>query len=443
MQDFEKYIINSEPNKKERAEAWNIAIGLQQVDGLTTSEYLHKVAEKHIEGDIDIDEAKKLIHSYYESKQKRDGDVDNQEEADKVSANITKLLNEESFTFSPITITSIHKKIFDGVFPHAGKVRHYDITKREWVLNGDTVLYTNHEDIHAALAYDIQQEKDFSYAGLSNDDMIAHIGKFVAGLWQIHPFEEGNTRTTAVFLIKYLRANGFNINNKPFENNSWYFRNALVRANYRNREKNINPDINYLNLFLRNLLLGENNELRNRYVHIDALLDNEDTQIGQVTGQVTGQVQNIYPTHENINEIVAVLGLNVRTVKQIMEGLALKGRDHFLKSYLNPSIKEGYITPIYKDKPQHPRQKYELTLKGLLLYNMLSEKEQTTQYTDIDLYLGVNGTMNIRCKVAGVQQMAKEILDEDKAKYEAALKSTNKKELDRVKQQLAQKYFKE
>lgn len=267
--DFESYIRGSEPDKKEKASAWKTAIGLQAVDGLQASDYLKDTAVKHIEGDISIDEAKDLIKSYYRSKTIRTSEDEATEEADKVSANIVKLLNEQSFAFSVIGFTSIHRRLFEGIFKFAGKIRDYNITKNEWVLRGDTVLYVNYEDLRPTLEYDLEQEKNFSYKGLSMDEVVAHIARFVSGIWQIHPFGEGNTRTTAVFTIKYLRSIGFEVNNDQFANNSWYFRNALVRANYRNVRKGVDPDMSFLILFFKNLMLGEKHELKNRNLIID------------------------------------------------------------------------------------------------------------------------------------------------------------------------------
>ena len=156
------------------------------------------------------------------------------------------------------------------MFKHAGTLRKYDITKREWVLDGDTANYLNWEDLRRAIDYDIEQEKSFSYKGLSSDEMISHISRFVSGLWQIHAFCEGNTRTTAVFTFLYLRSIGFQVNNELFANHSWYFGNALVRANYKNAVKGIDYTPVYLERFFRNLLLGERWDLRNRYLHIKA-----------------------------------------------------------------------------------------------------------------------------------------------------------------------------
>ncbi|MDO4165042.1 MAG: Fic family protein, partial [Bacteroides sp.] len=269
MLNFDEYIRNGEPDKKAKALAWKTAIGLQAVDGLQTSDYLKDTAVRHIEGDLSIDEVKALINGYYQSKTVRTPHDEDTEEADKVSANIARILNEKSFAFSVTGFTSIHRRLFEGVFKFAGKIRDYDITKKEWVLRGDTVLYVNAEDLHRAIEYDLEQEKAFSYKGLSLDEIVAHIAKFVSNLWQIHPFGEGNTRTTAVFTIKYLRSIGFDVNNDLFAEHSWYFRNALVRANYRNVRKGIEPDMSFLNLFFRNLMMGEHNELKNRYMIVD------------------------------------------------------------------------------------------------------------------------------------------------------------------------------
>lgn len=372
--DFESYIRGSEPDKKEKASTWKTAIGLQAVDGLQTSDYLKDIARQHIEGDINIDEVKKLLHGYYLSKTTRSLKDEETEEADKVSANIAKILNEQSFAFSVTGFTSIHRRLFEGVFKFAGKIRDYDITKTEWVLRGDTVLYVNAEDLHRALEYDLEQEKNFSYKGLSLDEVVSHIAKFISGIWQIHPFGEGNTRTTAVFAIKYLRSIGFSVNNDLFADNSWYFRNALVRANYRNVRKGIEPDMSFLINFFRNLVMGENNELKNRHMVIDAP---EEWKSQTITGQVQDKLETssiqvhdkLNPNTVEIEKIVNAIGTKQLSVKEIMEVLGLKGRDNFLKLYLNPSLNEGFVRPLYPDRPQHPRQKYLLTVKGLALYN--------------------------------------------------------------------------
>lgn len=269
MLDFDEYIRHGEPDTKEKASAWRTAIGLQAVDGLLTSDYLKETAVRHIEGDINIDQVKALINGYYQSKTVRTPKDEETEEADKVSANIAWILNEKSFSLSVNGFMSIHRRLFEGVFKFAGKLRNYDITKKEWVLRGDTVLYVNAEELRRTIEYDLEQEKDFSYRGLTLDEVVAHIAKFISGLWQIHPFEEGNTRTTAVFTIKYLRSIGFDVNNDLFAEHSWYFRNALVRANYRNVLKNIEPDPAFLISFFRNFMMGEHNELKNRYMVVD------------------------------------------------------------------------------------------------------------------------------------------------------------------------------
>lgn len=251
MTHFDEYIRQSEPQKREKGYAWQTAIGLQAVDGLKTSDYLIEIARQHIEGDITIEEVQERIKSYYQSKKKkvRTNDSDEKEEADKASANITKLLGERTFAFTVAGLTAVHKRIFDGVFQFAGKIRDYNITKKEWVLDDDTVLYVSAPDIRKAIEYDIEQEKTFDYSGLSMEQVVNHITKFVSGLWQIHPFGEGNTRTVAVFTIQYLRSMGFDVENNLFAHHSWYFRNALVRANYQNVQKGVSRNLQYLERF--------------------------------------------------------------------------------------------------------------------------------------------------------------------------------------------------
>ena len=267
---FDEYLQQGESQKRVRAEAWGIAIGLQAVDGLTPSAYLVETAKRHIKGEISIDEARELIDSYYRAESAHDAIDERKREADKVSSNITKLINEKTFSFSPVGYATVHRRVFEGVFKFAGKFRDCNITKREWVLRGDTVLYVGFDEIRRALDHDFDREKEFVYKGLSLAEIIAHIAKFVSGIWQIHAFREGNTRTTAVFTIKYLRSMGFEMDPELFRKHSLYFRNALARANYRNVQKGIEPDLEFLERFFRNLLAGEQNELENRFMLIDS-----------------------------------------------------------------------------------------------------------------------------------------------------------------------------
>ena len=266
---FDEYLRQGEPLQKERAENWKTAIGLQAVDGLQPSAYLIDVAKRNIEGEISLNETRKLIDSYYQSKTVRTPKDEDEEEADKVSANIAKILASKTFAFNTNGYVSLHRRIFEGVFKHAGEIRQYDISKKEWVLEGDSVNYLNWEDLRRALDWDIEQEKNFSYKGLTDDEKIEHIAKFISGIWQIHAFREGNTRTTAIFTIQYLRSLGYEVNNEMFAKHSWYFRNALVRANYRNIQKGIDYSPIYLVRFFRNLLLKDSWVLKNRYLHID------------------------------------------------------------------------------------------------------------------------------------------------------------------------------
>ena len=270
--DFEQYLIQGEPSRKQKAEAWQTAVGLQAVDGLTPSEYLYETARQHIEGDITIDDVKARIDSYYKSKSVRtDVEQDRTEEADKVSARIAELLGEKAFSFTPNELVRIHRHLFTGIYKFAGRIRNYNITKKEWVLDGETVQYASAYSIMDTLEYDISQERAFSYEGLTVEQSINHICRFIASLWQIHPFGEGNTRTTAVFLMKYLSNFGFKVNEEAFAKNSWYFRNALVRANYTDIQRGIHSTYEPLERFMKFLLLGENTDLRNRTLHIRAV----------------------------------------------------------------------------------------------------------------------------------------------------------------------------
>jgi len=335
--DLEEYIRQGEPGKVEKSEAWQTAIGLQAVDGLKTSEYLLDTAKEHIEGNITIDEAQKRIQSYYEQRTERNEMEDATKEADIVSARIAKLLGEKSFQFSPAEWMTIHRRLFEGVFKHAGQIRQYNITKREWVLNGDTVIYADWNSIRDTLDYDFATEKQFSYEGLSVEASVRHLAKFASDIWQIHPFCEGNTRATAVFMIKYMKTFGFRVNNDAFERNSWYFRNALVRANYNNLQKGIHSTTKFLEMFFGNLLLNTDHELKNRYMHVDYVDENNSQSIKTEIPKY--QFDTLDCTLEELailelvaknptikqQEIVETTGKSIATVKRLMKSLQDKG----------------------------------------------------------------------------------------------------------------------
>lgn len=274
--ELSEYIKQGEPSKAEKSVAWQAAIGLQDVDGLKVSDYLLETAKEHIEGNIDIQAAQRRIESYYKASEVRNRTERGTQEADIVASRIAEILGEKTFQFSPVELQNIHKRLFAGVFSHAGQLRDYNITKKEWVLKGETVAYADYGSIWDTLKYDFSEEKNFSYEGIGVAGSIKHIAKFIAGVWQIHPFGEGNTRATAVFIIKYLQTFGFKADNTVFANNSWYFRNALVRANYSDIQNDVFEDTSYLEAFFENLLLGKKNDLKNRYLHLDFFKDNSD-----------------------------------------------------------------------------------------------------------------------------------------------------------------------
>ena len=362
---FDEYLRQGEPSQKESAENWKTAIGLQAVDGLQPSAYLIDVAKRNIEGEISLDETRKLIDSYYQSKTVRTPKDEDEEEADKVSANIAKILASKTFAFNTNGYVSLHRRIFEGVFKHAGEIRQYDISKKEWVLEGDSVNYLNWEDLRRALDWDIEQEKNFSYKGLTDDEKIEHIAKFISGIWQIHAFREGNTRTTAIFTIQYLRSLGYEVNNEMFAKHSWYFRNALVRANYRNIQKGIDYSPVYLVRFFRNLLLKDSWVLKNRYLHIRPTDDwKEQPRIG--TPQVPRKLSSNTPQvprkfSQHVETLVKCMGDTYMSSAEIMKSLGLKDRKSFSELYLNVALSENAIERKYPDTPKHPRQQYRLT----------------------------------------------------------------------------------
>lgn len=334
--ELDEYIKQGEPDQAEKSEAWQTAIGLQAVDGLKTSAYLLDTAKEHIEGKISIDEAQKRIQCYYENREGREEVENATKEADIVSTRITQLLGEKAFQFSPAEWLNIHRRLFDGVFNHAGQIRQYNITKKEWVLKGDTVTYASWNSIRDTLDYDFATEKQFSYEGLSVDAAVKHLAKFASNIWQIHPFCEGNTRATAVFMIKYMQAFGFKVNNDEFKKNSWYFRNALVRANYNNLQNGIHATTKFVEMFFCNLLLDTNYELKNRFIHVD-YVDSVYSQ-SSISKVSKSQFNTLECTLEELavlelisnnpsikqSELVQNTGKSLSTIKRITESLQKK-----------------------------------------------------------------------------------------------------------------------
>ena len=325
---FKEYIKQTEPGKRDKGYAWHTAIGLQAVDGLKPSKYLIDTAIKNIEGDISIDEAQELLNTYYEENPKADTE-DRTEEADKVAVRIAKILSEKAFSFTPNEYISIHKKLFAGIYGHAGKLRDYNITKKEWVLNGATVLYGSASELRETLEYDFTQEKKYSYKDLSMEDIIHHLALFVSRLWQIHVFGEGNTRTTAVFFIKYLRMLGFDVTNDIFAENAWYFRNALVRANYNDLKNGVHETTEYLELFLRNLLLDEKNELHNRMMHISGRFKETDFESAKV--DIENAEEDIESQKADIrNKLLAFSDMiSEKTINHTFELLSKCGKEEY------------------------------------------------------------------------------------------------------------------
>ena len=364
--DLSEYLRAKEPEKAELAGIWRAAIGLQKVEGLTPSAYLVETARRNIEGEITIAEAGKIIGEYYKSKAVRaEAAKTRTDEADIVSQRMTEVLAEPTFSFSPASYVSIHRKLFLGIYKHAGTIRDYNITKSEWVRKKDTVRYESAEVIAATLEYEFERERNFNYRGLSPQETISHFSRFIADVWQVHAFGEGNTRATGIFAVKYLRTLGYAVENDIFADNSYYFRNALVRANYTNIPKGVHPTLVYLERFFANLLLGENNELKSRYLLVglhdepESLVPSSREQVGE---QVREQVASALP--KGVARLLKVLKGEM-SVLDMMMALKLGGRRNFLEKYLTPATELGLVEMTQPNSPRSPTQKYRLTPKGL------------------------------------------------------------------------------
>ena len=368
MSEFGEYKRAAEPEKREKALIWRTAIGLQKVDGLTTSEYLRETARRNIEGEITIEESGRLIAEYYKSKPIREAAAKTRtDEADIVSQRIAAILSEPTFTLSAPSYVAIHRKLFHGVFSHAGRIRDYNITKDEWVLNWDTVRYESADVIADTLEYEFSRERKFDYKGLGVVETISHLARFIADVWQIHAFGEGNTRTTAIFTIKYLRSFGFDVDNDLFAENSYYFRNSLVRATYTNVPRGIHPTLVYLERFFMNLLADGKYDLKSRFLKVgteDVAYSLVPSKREQVREQVNVPLEPLIS--KGVKRLVGVMK-NEMSVVEMMIALNLAGRRNFLEKYLSPALDAGFLEMTQPDSPRSPTQKYRLTARGLEL----------------------------------------------------------------------------
>ena len=292
-------------------------IGLQDVDKLKNSKYFINESQRYIKGEISLKELDEIVTDYYQSKP----DVEERsEEADKISIRIAEIISEDSFTFTVGQLLTIHKILFSDIIEHAGKLRTYNFTKKEWVLDGASVTYGDYRELEAILNYDFDLERRFNYSNISLDEIIEHLATFIANLWQIHAFEEGNTRAVAVFTIKYLRKLGFDVNNDTFAKNAWYFRNSLVRANYSNVLTGVFEDRSYLIKFLRNLLLGENNVLANKELRVNL---KSEAKLGTREIRII-ELMKAAPKIK-AEEIAKELGVSLRTIRSIVATMEKDG----------------------------------------------------------------------------------------------------------------------
>ena len=416
--------LKEEPGFGEKAAAWQTATQLQAVERLSTSEFLWQISQKHISGKISLDEAAEQLLDYYLEINAQEAGDSEKENADKASLNIVRIILSDTFDLSTEGLLWLNRSIFEGVYENPGELRTSDVLQREWALGGDSVSFVKVEDdLHAALEECIAKERSYRYDSASSDALISHLSSFISEIWRICPFGEGNTRLAALLTILYLRYLGINIKIDTFKNEAWYFHNALVRANYRDVVKNIEREPVYLERFFRNMLLGDQWDLRNRYLHIRPAAEwsvqpnlNSSTTTGQVqlknntskvkakgkkdTSKVKEGVSTLkeeisdvkdvskpkiasaenlvskpeesIPDNPNILFVAVVIGSEFLSVKEIMDRLHLKGRDSFLKLYLSPAVSCGIVSLLYPNTPRHPRQKYLLSGKGQDFLNSVS-----------------------------------------------------------------------
>ncbi len=250
---------------------WDMAIGLQEVDNLKPSKYLEDLLASNVTGEITIEEVENSLRKYYVEKENSKELNVSELECDFVSTRIVELLSIYNFELSVDYLKYIHEYLFQDVYEFAGEFRKVDFSKQEKILNNDSVAYGDYRSLEESLEYDITLEKNKDYKIMSIVEVINSITDFTSNIWQVHPFREGNTRTTALFIEKYLVSLGYSVDNSLFKDKSVYFRNALVRSNYFNNYLNIKEDKSYLIKFYENLLLGKNNNLHSRDLIVEKL----------------------------------------------------------------------------------------------------------------------------------------------------------------------------
>lgn len=269
VDEIKASIRQNDPESSAKCAVWLTAIGLQGVDNLLPSPLLLEMAKRHIEGGIELSTVRERILHVYKSRENRDGTDEATREADLVSMRIAEILGENDFRFHPDHYLEIHRRLFQDIHRNPGGIRSHNLSKNEWILNGESVVYGEADAIPGTLVLDFERGKEFFRAKQPVAQSIPHITRFIADIWKIHPFAEGNTRTTAVFMIGYLKALGFPPNTAIFAEHSWYFRNALVRASYECPRSGISCTTVFLEHFLENMLLGTDHPLKNRFLHID------------------------------------------------------------------------------------------------------------------------------------------------------------------------------
>lgn len=268
-----EYSENIKPEGYIKQLQWDMAIGLQEVDNLKPSKYLEKLVSDNVNGNLTIEQVKNELKEYYTEKEQEHDINHNELECDFVSARIVELLGIDNFELSVDYLKYVHKYLFQDVYEFAGEFRNINFSKHEKILNNDSVAYGDCKTLKESLEYDISLEKEKHYKEMNIVEVIGNITKFSSSMWQVHPFREGNTRTTALFIEKYLISLGYKVDNTLFKDKSVYFRNALVRSNYFNNYLNIKEDSSYLVKFYENLLLGKNNNLHSEDLIVKELFD--------------------------------------------------------------------------------------------------------------------------------------------------------------------------
>ena len=266
METIKKYLTSRNKQEREACLLWLTAFGIQSVVDLKPSADLLRIIINHIEGKYDIERTRSEVRAFYHEQHKQShggGHHHRFEEADKVAVRIVDYFERGEFELTPESFSFAHRSMFHNLYHNSGQLREAAASKKEWVLGNTAVLYPKHEEIKPYLNYLFSNERSIDLSKLTPQHRLRHLCEFIAKLFMINAFQYANSRATFVYSMKYFLSLGYHFQNDTFFREAWFFRNAIIRACYTNMHQGVYPTTMHMEMFLGNLFLNEENELRN------------------------------------------------------------------------------------------------------------------------------------------------------------------------------------